>query len=183
MGDFAPPAIFSEAKKFQEVNLEASKKVILEHWESFGKQFGRHYHPVECYNCENTKTFLYTTGCFSETAMSAVDELKKKGQNIGLVRLRLWRPFPFAELREALKNAETLIVLDRALSYGMGGPICSELKSALYGQPKMPKVANFVAGIGGRDITVQGFIDIINRGIEITRNGSGQEFEFYGVRG
>ena len=183
MGDFAPPIIFSETKKAQEVTFEAAKKPILEHWEEFGKQFGRYYHPVECYNCENAKTFLYTMGCFTETAMTAIDELKKKGQNVGLVRIRLWRPFPFKELREALKDAETLIVLDRALSYGYGGPICSEIRSALYGQPKRPKIANFVGGLGGRDITVQGFIDIINRGIEITRSGSEEEFEFYGVRG
>ena len=183
MGDFAPPIIFSETKKFQDVNFQASRKPILEHWEEFGKQFGRYYHPVECYNCENTKTFLYTTGCFTETAMSAIDELKKKGQNVGLVRLRLWRPFPFKEIREALKEAETLVVLDRALSYGMGGPICSELRSALYGQPKRPKIASFVGGLGGRDITIQGFMDIITRGIEITKSGSEEEFEFYGVRG
>ncbi len=183
MGDFAPPIIYSEAKKAQEVNFEATRKPILEHWEEFGKQFGRYYHPVECYNCENAKVFLYTMGSFTETAMTAIDELKKKGQNIGLVRIRLWRPFPFKELREVLKDAETLIVLDRSVSYGYGGPVCSELRSALYGQPKRPKIANFVGGMGGRDITIQGFIDIINRGIEIARNGSEEEFEFYGVRG
>ena len=94
MGDFAPPIIFSETKKFQEVNLQASRKPILEHWEEFGKQFGRYYHPVECYNCENAKTFLYTTGCFTETAMTAVDELKKKGQNVGLVRHQTLAAFP-----------------------------------------------------------------------------------------
>ena len=183
MGDFAPPVIYSEAKKAQEINLQASKRPILEHWETFGKQFGRHYRPVECYNCENTKTFLFTMGSFTETAMTAIDELKRKGREVGVVRLRLWRPFPFEELREALKDAENLIVLDRALSFGMGGPVCSELKSALYGQTKRPKIANFVGGLGGRDITVQGFIDIINRGLEITSTGNEQEFEFYGVRG
>jgi pyruvate ferredoxin oxidoreductase alpha subunit len=184
MGDFAPPIIFAEAKKYQEMHMETTKSVILEHWAAFGKQFGRHYKPVETYNCENTKTVLFTMGSFSETAMTAIDELKKKGQNIGLVRIRLWRPFPFQELREALKNVETLIVLDRAVSPGVGGPVFSELKAALYGQPKMPKVASFVGGIGGRDINVQGFIDIINRGQEIARSGKGeQEFEFYGVRG
>jgi pyruvate ferredoxin oxidoreductase alpha subunit len=183
MGDFAPPIIFSEAKKAQEMHLRSTKTPILQHWEEFGKQFGRYYHPIECYNCENAKTFLFTMGSFTETAMTAVDELKTKGQNIGLVRIRLWRPFPFAELREALKDAETLIVLDRSLSYGYGGPVCSELRSVLYGQPKQPKVASLIGGLGGRDITPQGFIDIINRGIEITRKGSAEEFEFYGVRG
>ena len=181
MGDFAPPVVYSEVKKAQEVNMEASKKVILEHWASFGKQFGRQYHPVETYNCDNTDTFLITMGSFTETAMTAVDEMKKKGKNIGIVHPRLWRPFPYKELREALSGAKTVIVLDRSVSPGMGGPVCSEIKSALYGQPKQPKIASFVGGLGGRDINVEGFIDIVNKGIE-TAGKSESEFEFYGVR-
>jgi pyruvate ferredoxin oxidoreductase alpha subunit len=183
MGDFAPPIIYSETKKAQQVNINASYKYILEHWTEFGKQFGRHYHPVECYNCDNTNTFLFTMGSFTETAMTAVDELKKQGQNIGLVRLRLWRPFPFAELRETLKNADTLITLDRAVSFGRGGPVATELKATLYGHVKQPKLASFVGGLGGRDITPQGFIEIIKRGIEIAGTANAEEFEFYGVRG
>ena len=183
MGDFAPPILYSEAKKAQDVNFAASKQYILQAWAEFGKQFGRYYKPVECYNCENAKTFLFTIGCFSETAMTAIDELKKKGQNVGLVRIRLWRPFPYAELREALKNAETLIVLDRSISIGLGGPTCSEIKSALYGQPQQPKIVDYIGGIGGRDITPEGFMDIINKGIEAARSGNHPEYEFYGVRG
>jgi len=109
--------------------------------------------------------------------------LREEGKNVGLVKLRLWRPFPFAEIRQAVKDAEVLIVLDRALSFGgPAGPVCSEIKAALYNEDKKPKVVSFVGGLGGRDITPDGFREIINRGIEISRTGSEQEFEMFGVR-
>ena len=74
-------------------------------------------------------------------------------------------------------------MLDRALSSGgPAGPVCSEIKSALYGQDKRPKVVSIVGGLGGRDITVAGFEEIINRGIEVAEKGSGNEFEIFGVR-
>lgn len=183
MGAFAMPFIYSEAKKAQQVNLEASKKVVLECWEEFGKLFGRNYSPVEHYHSQGAKVLLLTLGGFSETAMTAVDKMRGEGRKVGLVRLRLWRPFPFAEIRQAVKNAETLIVLDRALSFGgPGGPVCSEICSALYGEAKRPKVIGFVGGLGGRDITPAEFEEIVNRGIEISQKGSDKEFEIFGVR-
>ncbi len=183
MGDFAPPIIYPEAKWAQEVNLRASKEVILKCWKEFGKLFGRHYSPVERYHSEEAKVLLLTMGSFSETAMTAIDKMRGEGREVGLVRLRLWRPFPFEEIRQAVKNAEVLIVLDRALSFGgPGGPVCSEVKAALYGEDKKPKVISFVGGLGGRDITLAGFEEIINRGIEISQKGSENEFEIFGVR-
>jgi pyruvate ferredoxin oxidoreductase alpha subunit len=183
MGDFGPPVIYSEAKWAQEVNLRASKEVILHTWQEFGKAFGRHYLPVEPYHSEGARVLLLTMGSFSETAMTAIDKIRGEGRDVGLVRLRLWRPFPFEELRQAVKDAEVLIVLDRALSFGgPGGPVCSEVKAALYGEAKKPKVISFVGGLGGRDITPAGFEQIINRGIEIAEKGSPNEFEIFGVR-
>jgi pyruvate ferredoxin oxidoreductase alpha subunit len=183
MGDFAPPIIYPEAKWAQEVNLRASKEIILKCWREFGRTFGRHYHPVESYHSDKAKTLLMTMGSFSETAMTAIDKMRGEGKDVGLVRLRLWRPFPFEELRSAVENADTLIVVDRALSFGgPGGPVCSEVRSALYGQARKPKVVSFVSGIGGRDISPADFEEIINRGIEIARKGSPNEFEIFGVR-
>jgi pyruvate ferredoxin oxidoreductase alpha subunit len=183
MGDFAPPIIYTEAKWAQEVNLRASKETILRCWQEFADIFGRHYSPVESYHAEKAKVLLLTMGSFSETAMTAIDKMRGEGKDVGLVRLRLWRPFPFEELRQAVENAETLIVLDRALSFGgPGGPVCSEVKAALYGEAKKPKVVSFVAGIGGRDISVDDFEAIVNKGITIAEKGSPNEFEIFGVR-
>ena len=183
MGDFAPPIIYSEAKWAQEVNLRATKEVILQCWNEFGSLFQRYYSPVESYRCEDADVLLLTMGSFSETASMAIDKMRTEGKSVGLVKLRLWRPFPFEEIRQAVGNAGVLIVLDRALSFGgPGGPVCSEIRSALYGQDKRPKIVSFVGGLGGREITVAGFEEMVNKGIEISQKGSENEFEIFGVR-
>ena len=183
MGGLASPILYSEIKWAQEVNLRTAKEVIIQCWQDFGNSFNRHYSPVECYHCENADVLLLTMGSFSETASVAIDKMRKEGRNVGQLKLRLWRPFPFDEIRQAVKNAEVLIILDRALSFGgPGGPVCSEIKSALYLEDKKPKIIGFVGGLGGRDITVAGFEEIVNRGIEISQKKSGKEFEIFGVR-
>ncbi|MFC2021201.1 transketolase C-terminal domain-containing protein [Chloroflexota bacterium] len=183
MGAFAPPIIYSETKKAQEENLSASKKVIIESWSEFAGVFGRQYSPVETYRTEGAKELLMTMGSYSETAMATIDKMRDEGREVGLVRLRLWRPFPAKELRHAVKGAETLVVFDRAISYGgQAGPVCSEVRSTLYNEDKKPKVVNIIGGLGGRDITVANFEEIIDRGIEISQQGSEREFEIFGVR-
>ena len=183
MGDFGPPIIYSETKWAQEVNLRKSKKVILECWQKFGKDFQRYYSPVESYHSEGAKVLLFTMGSFSETAMVAIDKMREEGKDIGLIRVRLWRPFPFEEFRQAVRDADVLITLDRALSFGgPGGAVCSEIKAALYNEVKRPKIVSFVGGLGGRDITAAGFEEIVKRGIEIAEKGSENEFEIFGVR-
>jgi len=165
------------------MNLRAAKKVILECWEEFGKVFGRNYSPVEHYYSEGAKVLLFTMGSFSETAMVAVDKMRGEGKDIGLIRLRLWRPFPFEELRQSIKDADVLIILDRAISFGgPGGAVCSEIKAAVYNEAKRPKIVSFVGGLGGRDITADGFEEIVNRGMEIAEKGSENEYEIFGVR-
>ena len=183
MGAFAPPSIYSEAKKAQEENLAASKETIIKAWNEFAGIFGRQYLPVETYRTEGSKTLLLTMGSFSETAMTTIDKMRNEGRDVGLVRLRLWRPFPLKELREAVKDAETIVVFDRALSLGgQAGPVCSEIRSALYNMPNRPKVSNIVGGLGGRDVTVSNFAEIINQGIKNSQNRMGREFEIFGVR-
>ncbi|KTB48503.1 transketolase C-terminal domain-containing protein [Dehalogenimonas alkenigignens] len=183
MGDFAPPVVFTEAKWAQEQAMLSVKPTIIEVWDEFARKFGRPYKPVECYKCDGAKNLLFTMGSFSETAMTAVDKLRQAGVDIGLVRLRLWRPFPFEEFRAAVKDAETLLVLDRCISSGgPGGPVASELKSALYNLDKKPKVVSFVGGLGGRDITVAGFEKIIVDGLELAEKGQERIFEIVGVR-
>ena len=183
MGDFGPPVIYSEAKWAQEVNLRASKEVILECWQNFDESFQRYYSPVESYHSQGAKVLLLTMGSFSETAMVAIDKMRGEGKDVGLIKLRLWRPFPFTELRQAVRDAGVLVVLDRALSFGgPAGPVASEIKAALYNEAKRTKVVSFVGGLGGRDISVAGFEYIVSRGIEIAKTGSEQEFEIFGVR-
>jgi len=183
MGAFGPPEIYSEIKKAQDMALTSSKSVILKAWKEFGDAFGRYYSPLQCYRCDNAKVLLLAMGSFSETAMSAVDAMREEGHEVGLIKLTLWRPFPFAEIRDAVKNAEVVVVFDRALSFGgPGGPVCSEIRSALYNLEKRPKVIGFVGGLGGRVVSEAGFREIIERGMKIASEGTEQEYEMFGVR-
>lgn len=183
MGAFALPAIFAETKKAQEEALRSSMPKILDTWKAFGEMTGRHYHPVETYRAEDADTLLVTMGSYGETASVAVDKMREAGRSVGLVKIRLWRPFPFDDLKKATLRAKQLVVIDRAISVGACGPVASEVKAALYGNDQRPSVYNFVAGISGRDVTPSDFVKMVDKAeIEIA-GGNKEGFEIYGVRG
>jgi pyruvate ferredoxin oxidoreductase alpha subunit len=185
MGVVGPQYIYTEAKKAQVVNLDSSRVVIDEVWAECARQFGRQYRAVEVYPKldKKPKTLLMTMGSYSETAMEAIDKMRATGKDVGLARIRLWRPFPFADLRQTVAGTEVVVVFDRAISFGgPGGPVASEIRSALYGERQKPKVVNIVGGLGGRDVTVAQFESIIEKGIEMSKRETGPEFEMFGVR-
>jgi len=181
-GAFGPPEIYSETKLAQEVAFRNSKEVILQGWKEFGDIFGRYYHPVEEYKTENAETLLLTMGSFTETAKIVIDDRRDKGEAIGLISLRLWRPFPFEEFRRTVKRAQLLIVFDRCISFGLGGPVFSEIRSALYDEEPRPKVVGIIGGLGGRDMSEENFDYVINRGREIAEKGSDRMLETVGIR-
>jgi len=124
-----------------------------------------------------------TMGSIGETASLAIDRMRDQGKKVGLLKLRLWRPFPFEEIRKAVEGLEILAVVDRCISFGgPGGPVCSEIRSALYQAPSRPRVVGFVAGLGGRDISPEQFEEIVKRAEEIAQKGSPDEYEMIGVR-
>ncbi|MGA2466612.1 MAG: transketolase C-terminal domain-containing protein [Thermodesulfobacteriota bacterium] len=183
MGAFALPSIFAEAKKAQEVVIQSSISKIIEVWKAFGVLTGRYYNPIETYRSEDADTLLVTMGCFGETASVAVDQMREEGRSAGLVKIRLWRPFPFEEFKKATLHAKQLVVIDRAISIGgPGGPVASEVKSALYGVDGHPVVYNFVAGISGRDVTPTDFIKMIDKAEIEIEEGNKEGYEIYGVR-
>lgn len=184
LGAFGMPIIFSEAKKAQDEALIQSKPEILKAWREMGDLTGRYYSPVETYQRDGAETVFLTMGSFGETASVAVDELRAQGKPAGLVKLRLWRPFPFAELREVLRGVKRVIVIDRAISYGgTGGPVAGEVRAALYQEDGMPAVANFICGLAGRDVAPADFIAMYKQDEErAQQNMRQEEYLYYGVR-
>ena len=179
MGCFNMPDIFTETMKAKDTALINAKKTIVKIWNEWGRQFGRHYHPVETYKNKGAETMILTMGSMGETASVAVDELKKKGQSIGLVKIRLWRPFPLEELRAAIQGCKTLIVMDRAVSFGgAGGPLATDIKSLLFHDRERPRIVNYIMGLGGRDVAVEDFIAMVER----AGQKKDETYEFYGVR-
>jgi pyruvate ferredoxin oxidoreductase alpha subunit len=181
MGTLGLPEIYTEAVKARDVALINSKKVILQVWKEWGKQFGRKYEPIKSYKTAGAETLLLTMGSMGETAEEAIDALRKKGVKVGHLNMKLWRPFPFEELRKAVKGCKLLIVTDRALSYGgPGGPLCSEVRAALYDDPSRPEMVNYIIGLGGRDMRVEDFMKIIEAAPKAKK--SGDAYQLYGVR-
>jgi len=183
MGAFAMSDYFTEMQKAKDEALINSKKVILEVWDQWAKMFGRAYKPVETYKAEDAEILMLTMGSMGETAEMAIDALRAKGVLAGLVKLRLWRPFPFEEIRAVLKNAKKLIVTDRAVSFGgPGGPVFSEIKSALYSGAHHPAIYNYIIGLGGRDVTVKDFIGMVEKVIPYNAEKAVDTYEYWGVR-
>ncbi len=183
MGAFTVPAVFAETKKAHEHAIRASMPKIMETWKAFGDMTGRYYLPIETYKTENAEILFITMGSFGETVSVAVDKMREEGRSVGLVKIRLWRPFPSDDFKKAVKNAEILVVLDRAVSTGgPGGPVASELRSALYGLEKRPFVYNFIAGLSGRDVTPSDYIKMTDKAISEIKSGNREGIEMYGVR-
>ena len=183
MGAFAMSDYFTEIMKAKDEAVKASKKVIQQVFDEWGEKFGRPYKLVETYKADDADVMMLTMGSMGETAQMAIDELRAKGVKAGLVKLRLWRPFPFEELKAVIGNAKKLIVTDRACSFGgPGGPVFSEIKSALYAEARRPLIYNYIIGLGGRDVQVKEFVGMFENVLADTANKAADTYEFWGVR-
>jgi pyruvate ferredoxin oxidoreductase alpha subunit len=181
MGTLGLPEIFAESQKSKDVALVNSITVIKEVWKEWEKLFGRKYEPVQTYRTEDAEIAMITMGSMGETAEVAVDELRKQGVKVGLIKIKLWRPFPFDDFKAAIKGIKTLAVMDRAVSFGgPGGPVCSEIRSALYDEPIRPAIVNFIIGLGGRDVQMEDFMAMVRKA---AKGKLSEPYEFYGVRG
>jgi len=184
MGPVGMPDVYTEARKAQDEALKNSKPVIQEIFDEWGKQFGRKYKLIETYKSEDADTIIVTMGSIAQTAMTAVDHLRSQGKKVGLVRFRVFRPFPAKELFDAIKGAKNLVLLDRVSAFAGGeisGPVALEIKSVLYDRKHSPKVGNFLVGLGGRDVTVQNFEEMVER-IAAAKDGELGAYEFINVR-
>jgi pyruvate ferredoxin oxidoreductase alpha subunit len=165
------------------VVVNESYPVIVKAWKEWAELTGREYKPVETYKADDAEFCFVTMGSLSENAMMAVDALREKGQKVGLIKIRLWRPFPFDDFFAAVKGKKGLAVMDRAMSFGgPGGPVAIELRSALYDKPGSPRIVNFIAGLAGRDVTSADFVAIMDQAREKIEKNDTSGYVFYGVR-
>jgi pyruvate/2-oxoacid:ferredoxin oxidoreductase alpha subunit len=139
----------------------ARYREIEDEWEA---RFGRRYGVVEAYRAEGAELLLVTSGTITSTARHVVDERRARGEPVGLLKVKMFRPLPAAELREALRGVDRVAVLDRNFSPGNGGIFAEEIRSALYDLPPddRPTLYGYVLGLGGRDVTPAVIDDIID---------------------
>lgn len=153
---------YFEHKVNQLQGMKHARKVIKDVGKEFGDRFSRYYGNYESYKLEGAEHAVVLMSSSAGTAKESVDELRSKGEKVGLLKLRVFRPFPYLELKERLSHLKSIAVLDRALSPGSyGGPLFSEIRSSLYDlENKKPLVFPYVYGLGGRDIVMNHFHDV-----------------------
>jgi pyruvate ferredoxin oxidoreductase alpha subunit len=150
-GAFALQNYYFEFKKQQVDAMEKAPAVIEQIGKEYAELTGREYGLIEPYRCDDAEIVLVGLGSTMGTCKQAVDDLREKeGIKCGVLKIRAFRPFPGEQIRKALANASIVGVMDRAISYGLGGPLYHEVRSARYGDSA--PMMNFIYGLGGRDL-------------------------------
>lgn len=156
LGPYAVSNYYMETKMAQNTAMNNAKKVILEVGKEFGALSGREYGFFESYRLEDADYAMVIIGSAAGTAKDAVDVLRDKGMKVGLLKLRVFRPFPDEEIAAALKNCKAVAIMDRSEGFrSKGGPLGTEVKAALYDHSANVRAFNLVYGLGGRDFTVE----------------------------
>ena len=159
-GPVGVPDCYTETRYAVQKAMENSEKVIMDIHDEFAEKFKRSYGNglIETYNIENAETVLVALGSVCGTIKEVIDKLKKEGKNYGLLRIRTYRPLPVKHIKEALKDAENIAILDKNITLGMNkGAVYTDLAGFL----KNKKTINYIVGLGGRDITPKDIENIV----------------------
>lgn len=184
VGPYANSPFYMETKMNQRLGMKNAKKVILDVCKEFAEISGRQYGFFEEYQLEDAEYAIVIIGSAAGTTKDAVDNLREEGIKAGLLKIRVFRPFPDEEIAAALKNVKSVAILDRSEGFSAtGGPVGAEVKAALYDAGVSATAVNYIYGIGGRDYTVEDAETVYRELIEIG-NGTRQpeQFKYIGLR-
>ena len=184
VGPYGISPYYMEAKVAQANAMKNAKKVILEVGKKFGDITGRYYGFFEAYKMEDAETAVVLIGSSAGTARETVDELRAQGRKVGMIKVRVFRPFPFEEIAQALSGCKAVAVLDKDESFSTaGGPLFAETRSAMYDLDNRPKAINYVYGLGGRDFRVEDCTYIFDELDKIVETGkTGEVYRHIGQR-
>jgi pyruvate ferredoxin oxidoreductase alpha subunit len=177
---------YYEHKRQQVEAMDRAREVIVEVAEDFSRKFGRTYGLFDSYRLEDAAVAIVVANSTAGTAKDVVDRLRKAGLPVGLLKPRVFRPFPGRELSEALGHVKAVAVLDRSVSFGSvdnAGPLFLEVVAALTAQPHSMSVVNYIYGLGGRDITMSEIESVFDDLLQISDSGKiARRVTFLGVR-
>jgi len=175
-GQLAQPGVYTEMRYNMEMAMNAALGYYRTLAAEFSEQFGRSYRPLEPLQCEDADIILVTSGTVSATARTAVAQLRDQGEKVGLLKIRMFRPFPEALIRRHLTGAGKVAVVDRNFSFGAGGIFAQEIRAALCNHRPHPPVFGYIAGLGGRDITPQTILHIYQKTKQSTAPTTGADW-------
>ena len=185
VGPYAVTNYGMEAKRAQAQAMINAKQVILDVAAEYEKISGRKYGFFEEYRLEDADYAIVAIGSACGTTKDAIDELRAKGIKAGLLKVRVFRPFPGAEMAEALKNCKAIAIMDRCESYSAnGGPLAAELSAALFKAKSTAEVLKIVYGLNGRDFTVEDAKKLYEDLTDIAAHGNHEteEYRYIGLR-
>ena len=184
VGPYDVTNYYMEHKKQEAEAMKEAKKAILSVAEKFEALTGRKYGFFEEYRMEDAEEAIVLIGSTAGTAKAAVDELRAQGKKVGLIKVRVFRPFPAEELAQTLRNCKAVAVMDKVEGFSAcGGPLFAETRSALYDLENRPKAVGIVYGLGGRDVSTGDIKDVFARLEHIAETGEiGEVYTHMGVR-
>lgn len=184
MGPYSISAYAMEARKNQEIAMENAKQVILDVAEKYKALSGRGFGFFEEYKTEDADYIMLIMGSAAGTAKQAVDDLREKGMKVGVLKLRVFRPFPAEEIAKALSHCKAVAIMDRCESYNTnGGPLGSEVMAGLFREKVMIEAVNYIYGLAGRDFTVEHVYQIFEQLDQMVTNGKEvKQYQYIGLR-
>lgn len=175
IGNLCGPDDYFELRyKIQEA-MELAARKVDEVDREFGDLFGRYYQSLETYDTEDADLVLIANSTHAQTTLQTVRDLRREGRKVGMIRVRLLRPFPTQRMRDIVKPNTKYVVLDRNICFGVGGIFCQEIRNALYGHSVRPRIFDVILGLGGRDITCE----VIRRIVDKFSNKETVDQDFY----
>jgi pyruvate/2-oxoacid:ferredoxin oxidoreductase alpha subunit len=152
-GPLVPPAVYMEMRHDMAAAMETALERFAHIEDEYAGIFGRRYGAVEAIACDDAEIIFVTSGTITSTARLVLENLRSRGEKLGILKIKLFRPFPVEEIRTALVKAKKIAVIDRNFSFGASGIFAQEVRAALCNAPAHPPVFGYIAGIGGRDVT------------------------------
>ncbi len=185
VGPYAVSSYYMETKRGQREAMKNARQVILDVAKRFEEMTGRKYGFFEEYRMEDAEYVIVLIGSAAGTCKAAVDKIRERsGKKVGLLKIRVFRPFPEEELAQALKDKKAVAVLDRSEMFSAtGGPLGTEVRSALYGAKSKAEVVNYFYGLGGRDITVEDFEEVYTKLEKLAQTHKAEDmYAYIGLR-
>lgn len=183
-GSLVKPDQYMEFRYKAMLGMKEAHDRILRVEQEFKHIFGREYGGLlDLYNCSDADVVLVAAGSVAATAMDVVDAMRAKGIRVGLARIRAFRPFPHEEFRALAGKTDGIAVLDRSFTFGAAGAMFTEVKASIYSCQKRPVIKNYIAGLGGRDITPKILEKIFEDMLVVSKRGAEDEVEWVDVAG
>ncbi|MDR1571216.1 MAG: pyruvate ferredoxin oxidoreductase [Clostridiales Family XIII bacterium] len=183
VGPYSVSVYYMEIKRQQFEAMNSARAVIAGVSEDFAAMTGRDYGMIEKYRMEGAELAVIVMGSAAGTGKAAVDRLRGSGVKAGLVKLRVFRPFPDAEIAEAMGGVRALGIMDRCDGFSAcGGPLGAEARGALYGRAEGIKTVNYVYGLGGRDMRVEDFEALFAELARVRDGAESLRCRYHGVR-